>query len=349
MCIRTSSQLTEREEIIPLLSIIVPVFNTYSYIEMLVDSIVFQSFDNYELILIDDGSTDGSAKICEKLAMDNEHVRVAHQANAGVSAARNSGMAIARGRYLWFCDSDDQVAPDALDKIAKILEAKHPGVLIFEVEQIDEYGNKLGLIPEPRPSTTQEEGPLQCGDLLYPFAHVFRRELAEGLTFDTSLALLEDRDFFYRICLKAAGDTAVIREPLYRYLITREGSAVNSSSADKYIAATRVQELILKSEKERGFPSPAYEFFVEFSLGALSRAYRYGATPDGIDSVLERLRRHWNDRSLLSGKQRIKLSLAVCAPRVYRLLALLTKSHADTELGASVVFKESRAHNCSAE
>lgn len=96
----------------PLLSIITPVYNVEAYLDRCVQSILSQSYRNIELILIDDGSTDGSTGLCDKWAAKDSRVVVVHQTNAGVSAARNAGLKIARGDYLTFVDPDDFLAPD---------------------------------------------------------------------------------------------------------------------------------------------------------------------------------------------------------------------------------------------
>lgn len=96
----------------PLLSIITPVYNVESYLDRCLQSILSQSFCNFELILIDDGSTDKSASICNEWAAKDHRVLVIHQENRGVSAARNAGLEVVKGKYLTFVDPDDFIAPD---------------------------------------------------------------------------------------------------------------------------------------------------------------------------------------------------------------------------------------------
>ena len=95
----------------PLVSIIVPVYNVEKYLKRCVDSILAQTFIDYELILVDDGSSDSSDIICDEYAAKFDKIYVIHQKNGGLSAARNAGMSIARGEYFLFCDSDDYVSP----------------------------------------------------------------------------------------------------------------------------------------------------------------------------------------------------------------------------------------------
>ncbi|CVI73546.1 putative glycosyltransferase EpsJ [Clostridiales bacterium CHKCI001] len=101
------------------ISVIIPAYNVESYIAVCVRSVLDQKFKDYEVILIDDGSTDRTGEICDKYAKKYEHIRVIHQKNAGLSAARNSGIAHAQGKYLCFVDSDDWVHPLYLEILYK--------------------------------------------------------------------------------------------------------------------------------------------------------------------------------------------------------------------------------------
>ena len=100
-----------------LLSIIVPVYNSKKYLTRCVESITNQSYLNIEIILIDDGSTDGSAELCDELEKRDRRIRVFHQKNSGPGAARNLGLLNATGSYITFVDSDDCVESDGYNKI----------------------------------------------------------------------------------------------------------------------------------------------------------------------------------------------------------------------------------------
>ena len=321
----------------PFFSIIVPVYNTAHFLPDCVGSILRQSFTSYELILVDDGSTDASAEICDDFAGRDCRVRCIHKPNGGVSSARNAGLDSARGRYVWFCDSDDTVCPGALEELHSRFVESCPSIIAFPVEQVDSAGAKVGLVPAPRRSRDKDEGPLQCDDLLYPYAHVFSRELADGERFDTALALLEDRDFFYRIVWKASGATAVIDRPLYRYLVTREDSAVNSLSVGKSVEATRVQYEIFLNESALGHPMPAFKIFASNSVGVLSLVARSKSDPDGFETVRSRLVEQRGNASMLRGALRIKYALAVYMPRAFKTLARLTGIAKKKKLGSTVI------------
>lgn len=103
----------------PLISVIVPVWNGEKYLAECVESIVSQSLEDMEIILVDDGSTDGTWSMMERLAGKDERIRILHQENAGVSEARNAGIDMSRGRYIRFVDADDILPPDSMRILAE--------------------------------------------------------------------------------------------------------------------------------------------------------------------------------------------------------------------------------------
>lgn len=105
---------TASAERVPAVSIVVPVYNTEKYIRRCIDSILAQTFTDYEVILVDDGSTDGSGNICDEYAAEDARVRVIHQENQGQAAARNHAVSIARGQWISFVDSDDVIHPQMI-------------------------------------------------------------------------------------------------------------------------------------------------------------------------------------------------------------------------------------------
>lgn len=97
-----------------LISVIVPVYNVKQYLAQCIRSILSQSYPNFELILVDDGSTDGSGELCERFALKDDRIKVIHKENGGLSSARNSGLEIAEGEWISFVDSDDYIGQDML-------------------------------------------------------------------------------------------------------------------------------------------------------------------------------------------------------------------------------------------
>lgn len=117
-------------------SVIVPVYNVEQYLKSCLDSIIEQDFDDYELIIVDDGSTDNSSVVCDKYASKYSIVRVIHQKNRGLSAARNTGLRVATGKYILFVDSDDYIAQGTLRKFFDVT-CQNP------VDLVAAYGYKI--------------------------------------------------------------------------------------------------------------------------------------------------------------------------------------------------------------
>ena len=110
------------------LSIIIPVYNAEKTLDRCLNSILDQEFDSFEVILVDDGSKDASASICDRYAVSDSRFVVKHQSNSGVSASRNAGLDMARGEYVMFVDSDDALIPYALEEIFKSLKGEDMSV-----------------------------------------------------------------------------------------------------------------------------------------------------------------------------------------------------------------------------
>lgn len=127
----------------PKISFIVPVYKVEKYLPACIDSIIGQSYPDFEVILVDDGSPDDSGRICDEYAAKDERVRVIHQANGGLSRARNRGMDEARGEYFWFVDSDDFIHEDCLSNIVHQIEGQDLDMLILSYWlDFEETGNR---------------------------------------------------------------------------------------------------------------------------------------------------------------------------------------------------------------
>ncbi len=112
-------------------SVIIPSYNCEATLEKTVESIQVCGLQDFEILLVDDGSKDGTPALCDRLAAEQGNVRVFHQPNGGVSSARNRGLSEAQGDYVWFFDSDDLVDPGSMERAAQIAEEKQPDMLIF--------------------------------------------------------------------------------------------------------------------------------------------------------------------------------------------------------------------------
>lgn len=133
----------------PLISIIVPIYNIKEYLPRCVRSIIAQTYKNLEILLIDDGSTDGTGELCEELAKEDDRIRVFHKENGGSSSARNLGIDRAQGEYLGFVDSDDYIDSHMYEHLYEAIEKYNVTVAQVGRDELDEEGRMLPNICEP--------------------------------------------------------------------------------------------------------------------------------------------------------------------------------------------------------
>lgn len=212
----------------PRVSVVVPVYNAEVYLPRTLDSLLRQTLSDMEIILVDDGSTDGSGAICDDYAVRDDRIRVTHTPNGGVSAARNRGIDEAVGEFVLFCDSDDTVEPTWAER----LSTDQPGLAvcglccIYPSQGYREAHTKWGSISAGDAPLSIYWGLQERGLMLTPCNKGFRRELLErwSLRFDISLAYCEDEQFVLRYLLAVEDGFHVVTEDLYRYEKEHAGS-----------------------------------------------------------------------------------------------------------------------------
>ena len=133
----------------PLITVIIPIYNIMEYLPRCVHSVTSQTYKNLEIILVDDGSTDGTGELCDKLGLEDGRIRVLHKENGGSSSARNLGLDAAAGEYVGFVDSDDYIEPDMYERLIRAIEDYDVSVSQIGRDEIDEQGRRLPDICEP--------------------------------------------------------------------------------------------------------------------------------------------------------------------------------------------------------
>lgn len=211
-------------------SVIIPVYEAKKSLERCVDSWLAQTERNLELVLVDDGSSDGSGELCDRLAARDKRVRVIHQENAGVSAARNTGIGEADGDFVLFTDSDDYVTADYLEKMSAAQREADSDLVLCGFHHIYD-GADILKVPGKTKTYSLEDFSVEFLELYeksylnMPWNKLFKRELLG--VFDTSVSLGEDLLFNLDYLRKCARVT-VLAEPLCCY-IQEEGSSTLSS------------------------------------------------------------------------------------------------------------------------
>ncbi len=128
-----------------LISVIIPVYNVEKYLKECIDSVLCQTYENYEIILVDDGSTDMSGKICDEYAEKHDRITVIHKENGGLSDARNTGLSLAKGEYIYFLDSDDYIIPEAFKELVSVIEKENSNFVFFDAKSFEDGSNSYNI------------------------------------------------------------------------------------------------------------------------------------------------------------------------------------------------------------
>ena len=220
----------------PLISVIVPVYNVAAYLSRCVDSILAQSYENLQIILVNDGSSDDSGRICEEYAKKDARIQVIHQKNGGLSSARNAGIDAASGDYLAFVDSDDWIEPDAYDAMLSAALRYH--VKLVCAGRLDEDAGtgavREGLCPQKEEVVSGKE----LVSRIFRWDHLdsaawdklYARELFREIRYPFG-RVVEDVPTTYRIAL-LAGSAVLLPKRIYHYL-HRENSITTAAVSEK--------------------------------------------------------------------------------------------------------------------
>ena len=243
----------------PKISIIVPVYQVEAYLPACLDSITAQTFRDFELILVDDGSPDTCGAICDAYAAAHSGTRVLHQSNAGLSEARNNGVKIAKGEYVTFIDSDDFVAPDYLEYLLSLAEKYNADVVCGEKRTFSdgqdpvraEAAGKERLIPAGQALSEICYGKLP----IYAWAKLYRRALAEKYPYPAG-QLYEDTATTYKI-VGDAGRMVYGSRVIY-YWRQRSGSITHSAIDERHffgITAAKEQLAYMEQHYPEAIPA----------------------------------------------------------------------------------------------
>ncbi|MBQ3325773.1 glycosyltransferase [Candidatus Saccharibacteria bacterium] len=230
-----------------LVSVIVPVYNVEKYIHRCLDSILSQTYKNLEILLIDDGSTDKSGKICDEYAKKDKRIKVIHQKNQGVSVARNNGLKKTNGGWIAFVDSDDYIESEYVEILLNNAEEKNADVVQCEQKIFNERsevalcGNRLSIAMD---------GLKACEKMLYQdtitsalWGKLIRKSLFSGVSFKKDI-IHEDLDVLYFI-LKKAEKVYYTSDPLYCYN-ERERSLIRKNFSERTLDVLDVMDGIIK-------------------------------------------------------------------------------------------------------
>lgn len=286
-----------------LFSVIVPVYNVADYLPACMDSLLRQKCSGWELLLVDDGSTDGRCPaLCDEYAQRYpDLVRVIHQANGGLGAARNTGIAHARGDYLLFVDSDDTLEPQTLERLSACAAETGADMIVFHYCYVTETGEQPG---EPRlsavagkPVTLAEEPALLLDSPSACFRLWKRDFFADGSIRFPGRVWYEDLCTTPKALLKA-GRIVQIPDSLYRYLL-RPGSIMRNDSLRRNLEILNALETVrawYEEEKalERFRPWLTY-LAVDSVLAAARRVLTVDPKAEYLPEFLDYVKEHYPD------------------------------------------------------
>lgn len=314
------------------ISIIVPIYNSINCLKRCVRSICAQTYGNLEILLIDDGSTDGTGELCERLALEDCRIRTYHKKNGGASSARNLGIGMASGVYLGFVDSDDYIEPDMYELMMKEVHERQRDIVQISRDEVDEEGHRLPDVCIPPRQTYfcsaedfLKELLLHRGDCSF-CTKLVKRELFEKHKFPEG-RLNEDFSLLVDMLQEVEGIT-ILPKQCY-HVVCRQESTTRRKTQDSFSRvfldivdnADTMRELV-----DRSYPE-LHEYAVRFNLYQRLDYLLHVPVPQMTggnafyNNVKRYLRSHVGDtvrNPYLTRKNKIYLLLLTVAPRTVR-------------------------------
>ena len=235
-----------------MISVIVPVYNAESYIERMIQSVIQQTSNGWELILVDDGSTDHSFSICEKYKNMDGRIKLIYQENSGVSAARNMGLRNASGQFIAFCDADDYYEPDFFSRFETFFQSVEADLFVFGV-YIDYPGKALSTHVPPIP----------CRDAVHPvqdavatwfdiywmglWNKIYKRSIITDYDILFQENIFHDEDSVFNLnYLKHCKSIFCSENPVYHYVQQNAASITRSFSATRLSSIEIVEKKLIE-------------------------------------------------------------------------------------------------------
>ena len=244
-----------------LVSVIIPAYNVEKYVERCVYSVINQTYHDIEIVIVDDGSTDSTGMLCDKLAKEDDRIMVVHKMNGGLSDAKNVGISESHGEYIVFVDSDDYVATDMIEQMMCAMTEPYISMVVVGFWQ-QKGENKTYCGPAGNRMISGEEALMDIfvGHEVYSASwnKLYRRELFENNRFVVGM-INEDSEIVTKLLVEC-NMVVLIAKPLYFYMI-REGSITQSVFSKKNyegIKAYRTAVNICKDRKKEMLPFARY-------------------------------------------------------------------------------------------
>ena len=309
-----------------LISVIVPVYNSRPYLKKCFKSIINQSYQCLEIILVDDGSTDGSSELCDELCQCDERVRVIHKKNGGTGSAKNAGLAAARGVYIALVDSDDWIEPEMYRSLKELMDREQAQIGVCGIQKVNETGQKsyynenldektvfsrdaaLNELPKNERITNS-----MCNKL-------FHVETIKDLKMNEGIAY--DDNPFVPQCIARANRIAYTAEPFYCYY-QRQDSVSRKAFSVREFDRVKADRLRLEFYHEF-FPQCESAAAIAY-IGSGLKVYYQSNGNTSLKEKRAQLRREMREaienypNLPFSGKQRAKVKLFLLSPALFTL------------------------------
>lgn len=315
-------------------SIIIPVYNVASYLRCCLDSVIAQSFTKFEVIVVDDGSTDGSGSICDEYAAKDKRFVVIHKENGGVSTARNTGLDNCSGRYICFLDSDDYYEPGFLQTMYDNIKDSDYDFVSCVANFVDEENR---LIHRNEYPVDRAELLGDLFDFYYrsnliedaPWNKIYQKSLFDGLRFKEEI-IYEDSEMIVRL-LKKARSALFIREHKYNYRI-RQGSILNYQGSEiekksfslKKLDSLVMYESVAKELRGTKYECNSYKSMIrncaQYSVDILSLANEERRKARKTILSYYRLARKHVALRAFAWKERVAILLEIYFPNVWEMI-----------------------------
>lgn len=254
------------------ISIIIPVYNTEKYLATCIDSVISQSFTDFEVLLVDDGSTDRSGFICDEYAKKDSRIRVFHKENGGVSSARNLGLDYANGEWVYFVDSDDEVLPGGIQTLVDCISDDVDCVMGGYIE-IDEEGHSKEIDERKTMRLSRKRSVITmyisyglyyyyCG---YLWIRLLRNKIIHDfqIRFNPTISIKEDTLFLMQYVCRSNGITRQTTTPVYKYCRRADSAMGQVMRGFNYKYVDSFHALVMmKHEVDALFPSFSSPVFV---------------------------------------------------------------------------------------
>ena len=311
-----------------LISVVVPVYNMKRYLAKCVDSLLAQTYKDYEIILVDDGSTDESGELCEQEAKRSEKIRVVHKQNGGLSSARNCGIDCAKGEHIIFPDPDDWVESNYLEYLLAIKEKENADLSICGFFRYDQKKETVFTLPpavvlDPKEALRRLVLPSDFSG--YAWNKLFSMRIIQdvGLRFDEELRSLQDLHFcfrYFQLCNRIACDPT----PLYHYNIMTGVSTFTAPITTRSLSAFVAYKKIAQLAKESPCPELEHAEYAQIFERSMKYIYPYYWNKTDQPELLEMLKtnlkkykKDFFDVGIHSWRYNLLARIALISPKAY--------------------------------